>query len=94
MKTDTVSMREMQRNYSKIIKRAQTSRSPIFLGSRGKIKAVLLDIVGFERLTSNARKNRKKMQWNTMRRTLDRIAAAGRQDVTLSDFIVHDRKAH
>ena len=94
MDTDTVSMREMQRNYSKIIKRAQMSRNPVFLGSRGKIKAVLLGIVGFEQLISKAQKNRKRTKWQSTKRTLDRIIAHGRQDVMLSDFINHDRQSH
>jgi len=94
MRDTMVSMREMQRNYSRIIRTARTSRRPVFLGSRGVPHAVLLDIGKFERLVSQARKKRQRMQWRSMERTLDRIAVRGKQGTNLSRFVRYDRKAH
>lgn len=87
-------MREIQRNYRKIIDWVRSVRKPVFLGSHGKAQAVLLDIGEFQKLQEKAAAEKRKMKWQEMERALDRLSRKGRQDVSLSEFIIRDRHAH
>lgn len=89
-----ISMREMQRNYSKVIKQARTSRRPVFLSSRGKPEAVLLDVVSYESLRNAQQRQRKGRDWAEIKKALDQIRSHGKKNVTLSDFIHEDRQRH
>lgn len=85
-------MREMQRNYRKLINQAKRTKNPVFLGARARPEAVLLDIDVYEDLDKKAMG--KKMNWEEMKRKLDWISAGGRQNVNLAKFVHADRKRH
>jgi len=86
-------MREIQRNYSALIRQARFSRRPVVLGSHGRPRAVLMDIGSFQRLTDKS-SSVQKIQWKDVSKFLSSIASQGRQDLSLADFIRHDRRTH
>lgn len=92
MDKNIVSLREIQRNYRKLINEAKRIKTPIFLGARAKPEAVLLDIETFEELDKKA--NGKKLSWAEMKKRLDWISAGGKQGVNLAEFVHADRKRH
>jgi PHD/YefM family antitoxin component YafN of YafNO toxin-antitoxin module len=94
MADTVIPMREMQRNYSKLIRQARSTRRPVFLGARGKTQAVLMEIGGYERLAAQTQVGKRERSWAETSRILDSIAKSGRQNVSLSDFVVRDRKRH
>lgn len=93
MEPTIIPMREVQRHYGALINKARVGRRPLFLGSHGKPQGVLMDIETWRRLSQRA-DTAQHLQWNVIASVLDRIAGEGKQDVTLSDFVRHDRTAH
>ena len=91
MDNKIVSIREIQRNYRKLIDRVKETGRPLYLGARLKAEAVLLDVGVFEDLKNKAR---KKESWQEVKKRLDWIAGLGRQNVNLSQFIHEDRQRH
>lgn len=87
-----ISMREIQRNYTNLIKMARRRGKPLILGSHGKAQAVLMDIGTFQRISQGSDKH-KRVVWSQASELLDRISKKGKQDISLSDFILNDRKA-
>jgi len=94
MEQNIISMREIQRNYKRVLEKAKTQKGPVFLGAHGKVQAVLLDIMEFRKLQESVDVRKKKRKWEEMERTLDRLAAKGRQGISLSEFVIRDRHAH
>ena len=94
MQQTIVSMREIQRNYKRILQKAREQKSPVFLGKYGKAKAVLMSIEDFERLERKSDIARKEKEWKKTEATLKRIAKEGRQDVNLSEYVRYDRQTH
>lgn len=94
MEQTIVSMREMQRNYKRVLEKAKAQKGPVFLGAYGKAQAVLLDIMEFRKLQESVDVRKKKRKWEEMESILDRLAAKGRQGVSLSEFVIRDRHAH
>ena len=94
MNQSIISMREIQRNYKRILQKAREQKSPVFLGAYGKPQAVLLDIDQFQKLQEKTEKKQRKVRWAEMKKILDHLAAKGRQDVSLSEFVIRDRHAH
>lgn len=92
MNRNIVSLREIQRNYRKLINEAKRMKTPLFLGARAKPEAVLLDIDAFEDLDKKAKG--KKLSWTDMKKRLDWISAGGKQGVNLAEFIHADRNRH
>lgn len=39
-------------------------------------------------------RTKTKVDWNTLNQSLKRISRAGRQDISLSEFIIRDRERH
>lgn len=87
-------MREIQRNYNKILERARRERRPIFLGPHGSPKAVIMDIKDFEKLEKREQRAKRRSKWQEIERVLNHVANQGRQSISLSDFILHDRQSH
>lgn len=94
MEQRIISMREIQRNYKRILEKAKRSKQPVFLGAHGNPRAVLMDIEVFHLLEKKMKDKAKKMKWRQIERLLDEVSASGRQDVSLSDFIRYDRQSH
>ena len=93
MTTATVSMREMQRNYSSLIRQAKRTRRPVFLASRGKTEGVLLDVASYEEI-QEVKSSHKKRSWEDIKSALKSIRASGKQNVSLSAFVHEDRQRH
>ena len=91
--TSIIPMREIQRNYAELIQRARHQGRPLILGSHGKARAVLMDIGSFQRLTRQS-STQQTVQWKTVSDLLKRITKRGKQNISLSDFIRHDRGSH
>lgn len=91
MERNVVALRQMQRNYRKLIDEVKRTKRPLYLGARLQPEAVLLDVGTFERMQAQ---KAKKMGWSETKRRLDWIANGGRQNVDLSKFIHEDRKRH
>lgn len=89
-----VSMREMQRSCRKIIDWIRSDGKSVFLGSHGKAEAVLMDIEEFRKLQEKSEKKKRMIAWKEMETVLDALSAKGRQDVSLSEFVIRDRHAH
>ncbi len=87
-------MREMQRNYKRIIEKATKGKRPIVLGSHGNPQVVLIGVEEFRKLQERAVQQKQKFQWKRMKGVLDRISKQGLQGVSLSEFIRHDRQSH
>lgn len=94
MTETTISMREIQRNYKEIFEKAKREKKPLFLGAHGKPEAVVLDIDVFRNLQKKIGREVKKRHWGDIYRALERLSGLGRQNISLSDFIHNDRKAH
>lgn len=94
MQQSIISMREIQRNYKRILQKARGQKSPVFLGKYGKVQAVLMDIEEFERLERKSDIARKEKEWKRIEAVLNRIAKEGRQDVSLSEYVRYDRQTH
>ena len=94
MEQNIISMREIQRNYKRVLEKAKTQKGPVFLGAHGKKKAVLMSIEDFERLERKSDIAQKKKEWKRIEATLNRIAKEGRQDVNLSEYVRYDRQTH
>ena len=92
MNDQIVSMRELQRNYRKVIDQAKNTKQPVYLGIRLKPEVVILDVNVFEFLKKKA--EGKIMKWEDVKKRLDWIASQGRQDVNLAKFIHDDRQSH
>ena len=94
MEQQTIPMREMQRNYKKIIEWAKRARQPLFLGAHGKPQAVVMDIATFRIFHERSQELPARCRWQEIERALDKIAASGRQHINLSAFVHADRSAH
>lgn len=94
MDQNVVSMREIQRNYRKIIDWVKSARKPVFLDSRGKTEAVLMDIEEFRKLQEKSEKRKRMIEWEEMEKVLDDLSIKGRQGISLSEFVIRDRHAH
>jgi len=93
METNIFSMREVQRNYRKIIDKAK-KHGPVFLGAHGKAEAVLLDVDVFQELQTIQKHKKSIKEWERLEIALNRLAAKGRQNTSLSQFLIRDRHAH
>lgn len=87
-------MREIQRNYKRILQKAREQKSPVFLGSYGKAQAVLMDIEEFERLRGKKKRKQSEKEWEELKKELDYLARQGKQNVNLAQFVRQDRQSH
>ena len=94
MEQQTIPMREMQRNYKKVIESAKRARQPLFLGAHGKPQAVVMDIATFRIFHERFQQLPARRRWQGIERALDKISASGRKNVNLSAFVHADRSAH
>jgi len=93
MENKVVSIREIQRNYRKLVDRVKETGQAVYLGVRQKPEAVLLGVGEFERLKQKA--NRGGKTWEEVEATLEQIRSSGKKSKTnLSDFIYADRHRH
>ena len=92
MDKNIFSLRQLQRNYRKLINQTKRTKKPIYLGAYSKAEAVLLDVDSFEDLQAN--NGRKEKSWKELKKTLDWIKSQGRTNVNLAKFIHEDRKRH
>ena len=90
MNKNIVSVREMQRNYRKLINQVKETGRPMYLATHSQTEAVLLDINSYEKLQEQA--NRRE-DWASVKKTLDRISKNGKgKNVNLGNFIHNDRE--
>ena len=94
MEQNIISMREIQRNYKRVLEKAKTQKGPVFLGAHGKAQAVLIDIESFERLEGERKYKNNLKGWEDLKRELDYLAKQGKQNVNLAQFIREDRQTH
>lgn len=94
MEKTVISMREIQRNYKRILREAESKKGPVFLGSHGKPQAVLMDIEAFERLQNRKKQKNNLKEWRELRREFDELAHQGEQNVNLAQLIRRDRQSH
>lgn len=94
MEQSIISMREIQRNYKRVLEKAKAQKGPVFLGAHGKSQAVLMSIEDFERLERKSDIAQKEKEWKRIEAILNRIAKEGRQDVNLSEYVRYDRQTH
>lgn len=87
-------MREVQRNYKKIFEKARRSRTPIFLGVRGKPHVVVIGVKEFESMQGHAQNEQHETKWQEIFRELEYLKDQGAQDVNLAEFIIRDRNHH
>lgn len=91
MEKDVVLLREIQRNYRKLIDQVRKTKKPLYLGARLKPEAVLVDVDMFERLQQRAG---QKRSWQEIKHTLEWIRKGGKKGVNLAKFVHEDRKRH
>ncbi|MBI2263188.1 type II toxin-antitoxin system Phd/YefM family antitoxin [Candidatus Berkelbacteria bacterium] len=91
MDNNIVSARQIQRQYRKLIDEVKRTKKPVYLGSRSRPEAVLLDADVFEELWKKRRSQIKT--WQEVKKTLNWIKEGGKQDVNLAQFIYADRKS-
>ena len=94
MEQNIISMREIQRNYKRVLEKAKTRKGPVFLGAHGKAQAVLMDIESFERLEKEKTYKNNIRGWEDLKREFDYLAKQGKQNVNLARFIREDRQTH
>lgn len=94
MQQTIISMREIQRNYKRILQKAKEQKSPVFLGAYGKSQAVLMDIEAFEKLQNGKKRKSSMEEWKGLKREFDDLARQGRQGVNLSQLVRKDRRTH
>ena len=94
MEQNVISMREIQRNYKRVLEKAKTQKGPVFLGAHGKTEAVLMDIESFERLEGEKKYRNNLKRWGDLKREFDYLAKQGKQNVNLAQFIREDRQTH
>lgn len=94
MEQNIVSMREIQRNYKKLLEEARKKRAPVFLGAHKTPQAVLIDIDEYRKLKEKSIRAARTRNWKEIEAVLDRIAAQGRQGISLAKFVQHDRQTH
>lgn len=93
---ETVSMREIQRNYKRLFDKVRRTKKPLFLGPYTNPQVVILDVDYFKELEEKAEKQSRAMtiNWKKIYKDLDEIAQKGRQGVNLAEFIKNDRENH
>jgi prevent-host-death family protein len=90
MNKNIVSVREMQRNYRKLIDQVKETGRPMYLATHSQTEAVLLDINSYEKLQEQAS---RREDWSSVKKTLDRISKGGKgKNVNLGNFIHTDRE--
>lgn len=94
MQQGIISMREIQRNYKRILQKAREQKSPVFLGVYGKPQAVLMDIEEFERLRGKKKYKQSEKEWEELKKELDYLARQGKQNISLAQFVRQDRQRH
>lgn len=87
-----ISVREIQRNYRRLINQVKKTKSPLYLGARSRAEAVLLDADVFEDLDKKA--NGQKITWEEMEKNLAWIRKGGKKGVDLARFVYADRRRH
>lgn len=92
MKNEVISIRELQRNYRKLIDTVRHTKSPLFLGAHQKAEAVLVDVDVFEHLQQRAAT--KDQSWASIKKQLHRIRMNGKKTTNLAQFIHEDRQHH
>ena len=94
METQVISTREIQRNYRRILESVRDRHEPVVLGTRGKAEAVILGIDEFRRMRDSLAKKVADMKWLEVKRTLEAISKMGKQDISISEYVLSDRKTH
>lgn len=91
---NTISMRQIQRNYKKIFEKVEKIKKPLLLTRHNKPKVVVLDIETFQKLKEKAKRQLRITDWKKIYQDLDQIVRKGRKNVNLAEFIIRDRESH
>lgn len=92
MEKNIISVREIQRNYRKVIDQVKETGQPVYLTSHSQTEAVLLDTNSYEQLRNKA--YRQGEDWATVKKTLKWIRSGKGKEINLGEFIHADRKNH
>lgn len=91
MASEIIAMREIQRRYRQLINKAKRTKAPLYLGTRARSEAVLIDVDSFQDLQRRAE---RKKDISEILKTMEWIRRGGRARVNLARFIRRDRRAH
>jgi prevent-host-death family protein len=89
MEKKIVSVREIQRNYRKLIDLVKETGEPLYLTNHSETEAVLLDVGSYTKLQKQVS---RREDWSSVKKTLERIRRHGKQNVNLANFIHNDRQ--
>lgn len=92
MTTGVIATREIQRRYRQLVDRVKRTKMPLYLGTRARSEAVLLDVETFERMARQS--NQRTRTWEETEKVLKEIREDGLKKVNLARFIREDRRAH
>lgn len=92
MESGIVATREIQRRYRRLIDKVKRTKMPLYLGTRARSEAVLLDVETFERMSR--RLNQHARSWEETEKILKEIRTDGLQKVNLGRFIHEYRRKH
>ena len=92
MQPERVTLRDIQRRYRNLVDTVKRATRHLYLGTRSKSEAVLLDVETFEELQDRA--TRKKQSWGEVKKILEEIRKDGTQGVNLAEFVRKDRRTH
>lgn len=83
-----VPTREIQRDYRQLINRLKRTKKPVFLGSRGKLEAVLLNAQDY---LASQTKTKLRLDPSVLVQTMRKLRQEGRKNVSLIKALRHDR---
>ena len=96
------SMREVQRNYRQLFDWVEKTKKPLVLSSNSELKLVVLSIDYYHELSDQEDLDLKPIYKNPYNKAkaakavkdIERLAKLGKQDVSLTDFVIQDRENH
>lgn len=97
----TASMREVQRNYFSLFSWVSETKQPLILTSGSKPSVIVLDIDMYQYLVEQLQKrqfteamSKRESKWNKIEAGIKLLRHKGKQNISLSDFIIQDRERH
>ncbi len=92
MESGIIATREIQRRYRQLIDKVKRTKVPLYLGTRARSEAVLLDVETFERMSRQS--NQRTRTWEEVVNILKDIRNDDAKKINLARFIREDRLSH
>lgn len=92
MASEVIAAREIQRRYRQLVDRVKRTKMPVYLGTRARSEAVLLDVETFERMSHQS--GQRIRSWEETEKILKDIRKGGLKKINLARFIRDDRRTH